>query len=179
MGRSEQLPSYEYITFEREVLHDNIALCDQKAGVLLALSAVLVVFCLQSLPVPKNLQSSLGPALSQYMNVSYAIAIVGFAVVAFLSLQVVAPRFLGSRSDHIFWKSHIFDLPVDQFVSQLGAIDSTDLQKEMVTHLRLLGRVCSRKYAYLGWSLFFGELSFISAVLAEAFRVYASVMAHG
>ena len=164
-----------YVTFEREVLHDNIALCDQKSGFLLALAAGLVVFCLQSLPIPHAVAASLGRTLLILVYVLNIVAVAGFAVSAYLSLHVIAPRFRGTSDDHIFWRSGIFALPQAQFLSRLSDAGQERLVRDMAAHLHVLARVCLEKYRYFGWALYVGEFAFVAIVLAEAVRLLAIV----
>jgi hypothetical protein len=173
-GADASIPA-GYVTFEREVLHDNIALCDQKSGFLLALAAGLVVFCLQSLPIPHNVAVSLGRPVLILAYILNIVAVAGFAVSAYLSLHVIAPRFRGTSDDHIFWRSGIFALPQAQFLSHLGEVGEERLIKDMAAHLHVLARICSQKYRYFAWALYVGEFAFVAIVLAEAVRLLAIV----
>lgn len=165
--------STAYVSFEREVLHDNISLCDQKSGLLMAISSVLVVFCLQSLPIPKAVEHALGSPLLWTMDMLYAIGILGFTVAAYLGLRVVAPRVRGHTDDHIFWMSRLFDLPEKEFLARIHAAGDWELERDMALHLKTLAIICRSKYRLFGWAQYVAEFSFAAVVIAEGIRVLA------
>ena len=169
----QNIPSSGYVAFEREVLHDNIALCDQKSGVLLALSAVLVIFALQSLPVPKQVEDALGSGwLLLVLSLSW-LGIGGFTLAAYLSLHVIVPRFVARNDDHIFWGADLFKLEPPKFLARIRHSTESTLGQDMALHLHSLAQICSEKYLYFGWALYVGQLSFVAIVLAEVLRVLA------
>lgn len=165
--------SNAYVSFEREVLHDNISLCDQKSGLLMAISSVLVVFCLQSLPIPQTVVQSLSSPLLWLMDILYAVGILGFTVAAYLGLRVVAPRVRGHTDDHIYWMSRLFDLPEKEFLARIHAAGDWELERDMALHLKTLATICRSKYRVFGWAQYVAEFSFASVVIAEAIRVFA------
>jgi len=167
MSQAEELNiSTAYVGFEREVLHDNIALCDQKAATLMALSAALSIFCLQSLPLPVSVEHALNPTLS------LTVTVLGFTLAAYLSLRVIAPRVRGRTDDHIYWMSKLFELPPDKFLNRLHITDNALLERDMALHLRTLAAICRAKYSFFGWAQFVGEFSFLAVVVAEIIRVF-------
>lgn len=165
--------SSAYVNFEREVLHDNIELCDQKSGLLMAISSVLVIFCLQSLPIPERVEHSLSSPLLWTMDVLYAVGILGFTVSAYLGLRVVAPRVRGHTNDHIYWMSRLFELPEKEFLTRIHEAGDWELERDMALHLKTLAAICRSKYRVFNWAQYVAEFSFAAVVIAEAIRVFA------
>ena len=169
--RAEQeLLRDRFIEFERAVLQDNILLCDTKAGLLLAFTGAMVIFCIDALAEAHGVRS---PVINTVSKVLLWGAAAGFLVSSHYSLTTVMPRIIRGTADHIFWESPVFKLPVDQYVGVMRDID-TDLERdEKLRHLHLLAGICGRKFSHFGAGMRLGRIAFVVLVVALALRVVA------
>ncbi|HEX3430643.1 MAG TPA: Pycsar system effector family protein [Rhizomicrobium sp.] len=158
-----------YVSFEREVLHDNIALCDQKSGILLAFSAAMVVFCLQA--IPSATADALDPLWRSLLHGLYLLGTAGFFFAAYFSLRVIRPRLHRNDDDLIYWDSKLFRLSESEFVSKMPSLAPDALDNAMRQHLHVLADVCRRKFANMRYSIRSGEIAFVAVVGAELIRV--------
>jgi hypothetical protein len=160
-----------FADFERGVLQDNIALCDTKAGLLLAFTGAMVIVCIDTLvgvPGGNAHTTWLGPAI----KIVLLAAMVGFLASSQFSLTTVLPRIIRGSDDHIFWESAVFKGPVEAFVDALNNLDPAVERAEQLRHLHLLGGICRSKYAHFRTALRLGQIAFLALVAGELMRMF-------
>ncbi|HEY2707792.1 MAG TPA: Pycsar system effector family protein [Caulobacteraceae bacterium] len=160
-----------FTEFEREVLQDNIALCDNKAGLLLAFTGALVIVSIEAIA---NVPAGTGPYAPAIGLTAKVLLLLGagcFLASSHFSLTTVRPRIVRSRSDHIFWESPVFHLPVEEFVTALNTVAAETERAEQLRHLHLLAGICRSKYANFAMALRLGQTAFLALVAGELLRV--------
>jgi len=158
-----------FADFQRAVLQDNISLCDIKAGVLLAFSGALVVFCLDASfggEKPAGIAFDLPTAL---MLASAA----GFFLSCHLALLCVAPRVHVRGRDHLYWGSPVFRTSGDKFVAAMRKMKPMAEHEEKLRHVHGLASICRRKFRYLDLAIRAGLLGFLLLMASELTRAIA------
>lgn len=160
-----------FADFERAVLQDNIALCDTKAGLLLAFTGAMVIYCIDAFvtvqPVPGPWAFLVGPLI----RVVLAGAGVGFLVSAQFSLTTILPRIMRGHADHVFWESPVFKLPVAEYVAAMEALDADTQRNDKLQHLHLLAGICRRKFGHFRLAIHLAQIAFVILVVGEMLRV--------
>lgn len=170
MSQSARDALREFVGFERDVLHGNIGLCDQKSGILLAFSAAMVVYCLQALSGAAD--SAAGRGWQIAIHVLYLLGTAGFFLAAYFALRVIRPRLHRHANDYVFWESDLFLLSEPDFLSSISALDSEALEGAMRQHLHRLADICRRKFANMSYAIMCGEIAFLTVVAAELVRIF-------
>jgi hypothetical protein len=160
-----------FADFERAVLQDNIALCDTKAGLLLAFTGAMVIFCIDAFvtvhAAPGAYQRFVGPA----MRGLFVIATIGFLASAQFSLTTVLPRMVRGAGDHVFWESPVFKLPVERYVAEMEILDPAVERHDKLRHLHLQAGICRRKFGHFATAMRLAQLAFVALVIGEVLRV--------
>lgn len=163
----------DFSDFERSVLQDNIVLCDQKAGVLLAFSGAMVIFCLDALAEPIS-GRRLGPWAGYAGSAALAAAALAFLVSCVFSLATVMPRLRrNAADDHIFWESSVFKLPAAEYVEAMRKLDPEVERDEKLRHLHTLAGICRAKFANFRQGIHFALIGFGAVVIAELLKAAA------
>jgi hypothetical protein len=160
-----------FTEFEREVLQDNIALCDNKAGLLLAFTGALVIVSIEAIANVPAAAGPYTPALGLTAKVLFLLGAGCFLASSHFSLTTVRPRIVRSREDHIFWEAPVFHLPVTDFVAALNALPPAAERVEQLHHLHVLAGICRSKYRNFGIALRLGQIAFIALVAGELLRI--------
>jgi hypothetical protein len=161
-----------FIEFERGVLQDNILLCDTKAGLLLAFTGAMVVFCIEAI-------ASMHEAPTTHALISLGIKTLlwisagAFLVSSHFSLTTVMPRIVRAKADHIFWESPVFKLPVDEYVATMENIDTDVERDDKLRHLHVLAGICRNKFKHFGSAMRLGRIAFLALIVALEMRVFA------
>lgn len=165
--------SSDFSDFERSVLQDNIVLCDQKSGVLLAFSGAMVIFSLDALAEPIT-GSRLGAWAGYAGSAALAAAALAFLVSCVFSLATVIPRLRrNAADDHIFWESSVFKLPAAQYVEAMRKLDPEVERDEKLRHLHTLAGICRAKFANFRQGIRFALIGFGAVVMAELLKAAA------
>ena len=161
------LRSDRFAEFTRGALQDNIILCDQKAGILLAFSSALVLFCAQSfgdvhpIGAPWNIKLSSGLLV---------LSAVGFIGSCYFALMSVAPRIRKGPDDHIFWGSSAYDVAAEIYIDRFENADPDKEMRDKLRHLHTLAGICRDKYGAFKHGLRLALISFFPLVFAEMLR---------
>ncbi len=158
-----------FADFERGVLQDNIVLCDAKSGVLLAFDAAMAIFCIDTFVGLADAR----PHARLAAGALFILSAVAFLASCHFSLLTVLPRLHRGHQDHIFWESPVFDLPVEEYIEQMEALDATREHREKLRHLHMLAKICRTKFTHFQWAIGFGRAGFVILVLAELARTIA------
>ncbi len=159
-----------FADFERAVLQDNIVLCDAKSGVLLAFGGAMVIFCIDAFVNGRSVGVGM---LHHAANALFLVSAIGFLVSCHFSLTTVLPRLRRGRDDHIFWEAPVFDLPVEDYVSKMEALDVLMERRDKLGHLHMLAGICRIKFSHFQLAIRFGQAGFLVLVLAELARIIA------
>ncbi|HZC17640.1 MAG TPA: Pycsar system effector family protein [Caulobacteraceae bacterium] len=162
-----------FADFERGVLQDNIALCDTKAGLLLAFTGAMVIVCIDTIVNVRPTHGAFGGLLGPLTKIVLLLAAGGFLVSSQFSLTTVLPRIVRGREDHIFWESPVFRLPVEDYVAALNALDPAIERAEQLRHLHLLAGICRSKFQHFRAALRLGQIAFLALVAGELLRAVA------
>lgn len=158
-----------FAEFERAVLQDNIMLCDQKAGILLAFAAALILLCLEGLNSPD------GPTGWLLVASRAGLALAGLAFMAScaFALATVVPRIRPGPDDQIFWESPVFSLSVDDYVARFADMDVEVERQNKLRYLHTMAGICRAKFRHFRRAIRFGEAGFLLLVLAELIKILA------
>lgn len=162
-----------FIDFERSVLQENIALCDTKAGLLLAFTGGLVVFCIDAFVTLKLEPTSYLRVLAPIIKGLLMIAAIGFLASAQFSLITVLPRIRRGRVDHVFWEAPIFKLPLEGYVEAMEALLVHEERTDKLGHLHLLAGICRNKYRHFQASMRLAQVAFVALIARELLRAAA------
>jgi hypothetical protein len=160
-----------FADFERAVLQDNIILCDQKSGILLAFAAALILICLEGFK-SADVHAAAGFAARAAQGL-LGLAGLAFLVCSYFALTTVTPRIRRGRDDHIFWESPVFKLPVEDYVARFRVMDVAAERDNRTRYLHMLAAICRTKYRHFAVALRFGQAGFIALVLAELIHAFA------
>jgi hypothetical protein len=160
----------QFAEFERAVLQDNIILCDQKSGILLAFAAALILVCLDGFNAPELKHAGLLAKGSRGLLVVSALS---FLVCCYFALSTVIPRIRKGPDDHIFWESPVFKLPVEQYVERFRNMDVVLERDNRLRYLHTMASICRTKFRHFALALRFGQLGFVALVLAEIAHTFA------
>lgn len=153
-----------FADFERGVLQDNIMLCDQKSGILLAFSAAMVLVCLQGLgAAPKEA----GQWLTLAIRAGFVVGTIAFLVSCYFALATVTPRIRKGPDDHILWESSVFKLPVDDYVARFREMNVELERENRLRYLHTLAAICRTKFRRFAQAMQFGMAGFIALLAAE------------
>lgn len=159
-----------FADFERAVLQDNIILCDQKSGILLAFAAALILICLDGFKGAGIHEAGLAVRAAQGL---LGLAGLAFLVCSYFALTTVTPRIRRGRDDHIFWESPVFRLPVEDYVARFRAMDAALERDNRARYLHMLAAICRTKYRHFALALRFGQGGFLALVAAELLHAFA------
>lgn len=128
------------INFALLAQQHSITLADQKSGLLLAATVVLLTFMAR--------EASVEGAVPDWAAIAAAALLF---VTAGLNLATIAPTLLKEKGLALsFWRSSLFDLDKEAFVQKTLSKDFEDGHaREDVLHLRALALVARRKYRLL------------------------------
>lgn len=160
----------QFAEFERAVLQDNIVLCDQKSGILLAFAAALILVCLDGFNAPELQQPGL---ITRVAQTFLGVSAVAFLVCCYFALSTVIPRIRKGVDDHIFWESSVFKLPVEQYVERFRNMDVVLERDNRLRYLHTMAGICRTKFRHFALALRFGQLGFVALVLAEIAHTFA------
>jgi hypothetical protein len=162
-----------FAEFERGVLQDNIALCDTKAGLLLAFTSAMVLFSIETFLAVRSVAVPRLGWITLLTRFLLIVAPLGFLVSAQLSLTTVMPRIRrGAGNDHIFWESPVFQQPVDDYVATMTSLDPDIERTDKLRHLHLLAAICRRKFAHFRSAMHLAQAAFLALAAGELLRVY-------
>ena len=153
-----------FAEFERAVLQDNIMLCDQKSGILLAFAAAMILVSLQGFATREAHKPD--GVVSILILGGFLFAAVAFLATCYFALATVTPRIRKGPDDHIFWESRIFLLPVEQYVARFREMDTDTERENQLRYLHTMARICRTKFHQFAFAMRFGLLGFIALVLA-------------
>jgi hypothetical protein len=171
LGQIERDVLHErFAYFERGVLQDNIILCDAKSGVLLAFTGAMIVFCLDTFVSLQRAAPAADP-WRQFAHALFLLAALGFLVSCYFSLATVVPRLRRGKADHVFWEAPVFRLSEDAYVAEMEKLDTKIERNDMLRHLYLLAGVCRTKFNHFQVAIRFGQIGFLTLVLAEFGRI--------
>lgn len=159
--------SDRFAEFTRGALQDNIILCDQKSGILLAFGSAMILFCVQAFGEPALKTEWAEGAHNGLM----LLATVGFVGSCYYALMSVAPRIRKAPDDHIFWGSKAYDSTVEEYIARYRDADPNEEMSDKLRHLHTLAGICRDKYAGFKHALRFALISFLPLILAEVVRV--------
>ena len=151
-----------FAEFERGVLQDNIILCDQKSGILLAFAAAMILICLQGFDVREAHRTGVSLAI----HGAFAIGAVTFLVSCHFALATVFPRIRRGADDHIFWESEVFKLPVDRYVARFRDMDIEVESENRLRYLHTLASICRAKFRHFRRGIRLAQVGFIILILA-------------
>ena len=160
----------QFAEFERAVLQDNIVLCDQKSGILLAFAAALILVCLDGFNAPELQQPGL---LARTAQILLVVSALSFLVCCYFALSTVIPRIRKAADDHIFWESSVFHLPVEEYVQRFRNMDVVLERDNRLRYLHTMAGICRTKFRHFALALRFGQLGFVALVLAELAHTFA------
>ena len=159
-----------FAEFERGVLQDNIILCDQKAGILLAFAAAMILVSLDGFAAPGLRKAA---ALALLARGAFVLSALGFLVSCYFALATVVPRIRKGPDDHIFWESPVFKLPVEEYIARHRTMDVEHERRNRLVYLHAMAGICSSKYRHFAVALRLGQLGFIALVLAEIAQAFS------
>jgi len=159
-----------FADFEREVLQDNIALCDTKAGLLLAFSGAMVIFCIDAF-ARAHAAANGGAPIGIVIQAAIGLAAAGFLASAQFSLTTVLPRMIRGGSDHIFWESPVFKLPLERYLAEMEGVSPAIERRDMLRHLHLQAQICRSKFRHFLIAMRLAQIAFAALVLGEVLRV--------
>jgi hypothetical protein len=160
-----------FADFERAVLQDNIALCDTKAGLLLAFTGAMVIFCIDAFVTAHAAPGAHQQFVAETMRGLFAVAAIGFLASAQFSLTTVLPRMVRGSADHVFWESPVFKLPVERYVAEMASLDPAVERDDKLRHLHLQAGICRRKFGHFSTAMRLAQLAFVALVIGEVLRV--------
>jgi hypothetical protein len=158
-----------FADFERGVLQDNIILCDAKSGILLAFAGGMVIFCVDAFVQAVGARPTGAIALAG----AGLLAMAGLAFVGacHFALMTVIPRIRRGMTDHVFWESPIFLLPVDDYVARMQTLDLASERHDKLRHLHMLAGICREKFRHFLRAIRFAQVGFVALVVAELARL--------
>ncbi len=157
-----------HLELARNSIHDDVALVDQKTGILIAFSGFAIPFCIDHVQGVAAASSLLLPrAASIIAQTLFWLAAFLFGVSIYIALRVVRPRVLKSGGTSLFWKSAIYDLSPTEFVQRIDSMPIEDLERDTLLDLRSIAIICRTKFDHFRRSLRFAEIAFVVAVAAE------------
>jgi hypothetical protein len=159
-----------FADFERGVLQDNIILCDQKAGILLAFAAAMILVSLEGFSSPEVRKFA---AMALVARGAFVVSALAFLASSSLALATVVPRIRKGPDDHIFWESPVFKLPVDQYVASFRDMDVERERENRLRYLHTMAAICRSKYRHFAAALRLGQLGFIALVAAEIAQAFS------
>jgi len=151
-----------FAEFERGVLQDNIILCDQKAGILLAFAAAMILVCLQGF----DTRGAHLAALALVIRGAFAIGAIAFVVSCHFALQTVFPRIRRGADDHIYWESKVFKLPVERYVASFREMDIAAEGENRLRYLHKLAEICRTKFRHFRRAMSLAQVGFVVLMLA-------------
>lgn len=164
----EQVFRDSFAEFERGVLQDNILLCDQKSGILLAFAAAMVLVCLDGCRDP-----IVHPILLRLLDRgAFAVGAIAFLFSCYFALQTVVPRIRRGGDDHIYWESSVFKLPVERYVARFREMDSQVEGENRLRYLHSLASICRIKFRHFTRAMYLGELGFLILIVASIGRTF-------
>lgn len=171
MDMEQHLLRDRFIDFERGILQDNVLLCDTKAGLLLAFTGAMVIFCIDLVAKLGETGSGASWAVAMTIRALLGLAGAGFLVSAHFSLTTVLPRMIRGRPDHLFWESPVYYLPADEFVAEMQNLDPKVEQDDKLRHVHLLAGICRGKFQHFQIAMRYARLSFLCLVAGEVLRI--------
>lgn len=158
----------DHLQLARISIHDDVALVDQKTGILIAFSGAAIGFCLDHVRAGAIAGSGILPhAAAIIAQIMFWTATFFFGVSIYIALRVVRPRVLASGGSSLFWKSPLYDLAPKDFVKRIDSMPVTELEQDMLLDLRSIAIICRTKFDHFRRALRFGEIAFVLAVMAE------------
>lgn len=155
--------SDRFAEFTRGALQDNIILCDQKSGILLAFGSAVILFCVQAL----GDVSSKADWIERIRSVLLMVSAIGFAAACYFALMSVAPRIRKTPDDNIFWGSRVYDASAEDYIARYHDADPDQEMTDKLRHLHTLAGICRDKYAAFRHSLRLSLISFVPLIAAE------------
>ena len=178
MANEDQLGDIErdilhdrFADFERGVLQDNIALCDTKAGLLLAFTGAMVIFCLDAFVTVRVAPGPYEKVVEPAVRTLLILGAAGFLASAQFSLTTVLPRIVRGGDDHVFWESPVFRLPVERYLAAMRSLDPVVEHTDKLRHLHLLAGICRRKFGHFQTAIRLAQVAFVALVVGELLRV--------
>jgi hypothetical protein len=172
------LPTHnEYVSLERQVLQDNIILCDTKCGILLGFSAIVLLWCVDKVPtLSDKMRVAIFPTLAE--AIFYTFAILALLVTIAFTWKVIRPR-IRQSDDYIYWGSKVFERSEADFSIGIQEADQEVLASDMIRHLHILARVCRDKFANFRRAVIAAELSAVFVLLAVCVGIAANFVRAG
>jgi hypothetical protein len=170
VGEKLETDKRDYALFEKDVLQDNIILCDAKSGFLLAFAAIVMTRCLDKATELASARAASCICMTHIVLILYAVAIVGFICTVVFVWRVVRPR-LRPHDDFVYWGSKIFTGTEMEFAVAVQSVTPSALAVDLLRHLYILAEICRRKFANFQCAAVAAEFSTIVFVLAEVARI--------
>jgi hypothetical protein len=168
----QELMRDRFVEFERGVLQDNILLCDTKAGLLLAFTGAMVVFCVDAIANAHEAASAHNSLLSFGVKALFWAAAGAFLVSSHYSLTTVLPRIVRAKADYIFWESPVFKLSPDEYVTTMRNLDPEVAHDDKLRHLHIIAGICRNKFRHFQIAMRLGRIAFLALILAEELRMF-------
>jgi hypothetical protein len=158
-----------FAEFERGVLQDNIVLCDQKAGILLAFAAAMILVCLQGF----DTRGAPLSAATIAVRGAFALGAIAFVVSCHFALETVFPRIRRGADDHIYWESKVFKLSVERYVARFREMDVEAEAENRLRYLHKLAEICRTKFRHFRRAMRLAQVGFVVLMLAYLGRSLA------
>ncbi len=159
--------SDRFAEFTRGALQDNIILCDQKSGILLAFGSAMILFCVQALGEVPIRQADWIERIRDFLLMLSA---AGFGASCCFALMSVAPRIRKTPDDNIFWGSRAYDTTAEDYIARFHDADPEQEMTDKLRHLHTLAGICREKYAGFGHAMRFSFVSFFPLIAGELLR---------
>ena len=156
-----------HLELARISIHDDVALVDQKTGILIAFCGAAIGFSLDHVRETGSGHGFLPAVMGNLAPVLFWTSAFLFGVSTYIALRVVRPRVLKSGGSSLFWKSTLYDLPPAEFVKRIDSMPVTELEQDMLLDLRSIAIICRTKFDHFRHALRFAEIAFVVAVVAE------------